>query len=334
MNVPPTDEEQPRPSWTRRAAKGAARLTVREYIPMAAMLAFWAIVALAIGHADTARLLAATVLLRGATMLAELSTSSPMRARGRAEPAIQRRSLRNAALMQLGSLAVTALVLAVLTAGLRHAGHDLMAALLWASAIGLPARSVRMANPKLFPRRLRLHVTTSAVVAAGAAWALGGGPVAMALAYGAREWIGTLTGLIAGNSYMPNSRNDEKLRFAEVAWTTVVTSRRLLTYRLTKNILSVFGPFGNFAARTGRGLNVHSKLERYMPHKRAGFLLFALLTGGGAVAVAWHSSEPVALIASAGLAQLCAVALNVLILWRYLPDRDDPRLVIDEDEED
>lgn len=333
MNVPPT-EEVTRASWARRAAKGAARLTVHEYIPMAAMLAFWAIVAIAIGHADTARLLAATVLVRGAAMLGELSTSGPMRSRALAGPAIRRRSLRNAALMQAGALGVVALVLAALTAGLRIAGHELMAALVWASAIGLPAKAIRLANPRAFPRRLRLYVTGSAVLAAGVAWAAGGGPVAMALAFGAREWIASLVGLLVGDSDTPKRRIDEKLRFAEVARTTVVSSRRLLTYRLTKNILSVFGPFGNFAARTGRGLNVHSKLERYMPHSRAGFALFVLLTGGAAVALVWRSSEPIALIVSAGLAQLCAVGLNVLLLWRYLPVRDDPNLVIDEEEDD
>jgi hypothetical protein len=316
-------------------AKGAARLTVREYLPMGAMIAFWAIVALGIGHADTARLLAATVMLRGAMMLAELSTAGPMRARRDADPAIRRRSLRNALLMQGAALTVVALVLAAVTAGLRMADHAMLAQLLWVTSIGLPARALRLANPTAFPRQLRLHVTGAAVLAAGIAWALGGGPIAMAAAYAAREWIATLTGALVGSGPDPKQRLlNEKLRFPEVAKTTVVSSRRLLTYRLTKNILTVFGPFGNFAARTGRGLNVHSKLERYMPHKKSGFVGFALLTGIASVLVAFYSSKPLALIGSAGLAQLSAVAINVLLLWRYLPLRDDPNLVVEEDDDD
>jgi hypothetical protein len=332
--------EQPAPpsklhKRTRQVAKKAAHLTAREYLPMGAALAFWAMCALAIGHADTARLLSATVLLRAIMMLVDLSTAGPLRARLFAPADVLNKSRRNAALMQAATLVLAAIVIGVIIYGLERAGLETLALMLPLAAIGLPARAYRGTDPNASSRYFRLIVTSSALVAGAIAWALHGSAASMALAYGLREWIATVAMKLLPHRPAEAPRAaDDVLRFAEVARNTVVTSRRLLTYRLTKNILTVFGPFGNFAARTGRGLNWHNRLEPYMPHRKPGFVLFALLTGGAAVALALRSGEPVALIAGAGLLQLCAIAINVLVLWRYLPVRDDPNLVIDDNEDE
>ena len=84
----------------------------------------------------------------------------------------------------------------------------------------------------------------------------------------------------AARSETPDRRS---ATFAEIARNTAISGRRLLTYRLTKVALTIFGPLGNFAARTGRGLNWHSKIEPYLPHSLTGFILFALGTAGAGV---------------------------------------------------
>lgn len=327
------------PNPVRRHAENVARkavgLTAREYLPMSAAVAFWALCAVTIGHADAARLLAATVLVRAVAMLVDLSTIGPIRSRALAPTPIRLQSRRNAALMQLASLSCAAVIIAASSVGLRQAGQDTLAFLVPLAAVGLPGRALRGIDPKLSSHYFRLILSLGALGAAGVVWAIHGGPEAMAVAFGIREWIAVLVvRLFRLGKSSTTLQVEESLRFAEVARTTVVTSRRLLTYRLTKNILAVFGPFGNFAARTGRGMNWHSRLEPYMPHRRSGFALFALATGGGAVLLAARSGEPSSMIVAAGLFQLCAIALNVLLLWRYLPVRDDPDLVIDDSEDE
>jgi hypothetical protein len=108
----------------------------------------------------------------------------------------------------------------------------------------------------------------------------------------------------------------------------------LLTYRITKIALTIFGPVGNFAARTGRGLNWHSRIEPYLPHRLSGFVLLALVTAGGALLLALRSGEPAAMVGAAGLMQLAGASANIALMWPFLPDRNDPDLVVDEDDED
>jgi hypothetical protein len=107
-----------------------------------------------------------------------------------------------------------------------------------------------------------------------------------------------------------------------------------LTYRLTKIALTVFGPVGNFAARTGRGLNWHAKIEPYLPHRLGGFVAIAIGTAGGAAFLAMRSGEPAAMVGAAGLMQLAGASANIALMWRYLPDRNDPDLIVDEDDDD
>lgn len=320
----------------RKIGKHAVRLTAREYLPMILLIVFWAVTALGIGHADAARLLAATVLMRAPLMLSQMTTLGPLRRRAQAPKGVRRQSRRIAWLVQvsvLGSMLVEVLVLYL---GLAAAGQWLVAEMLVVLAIGYPARLYRgldaRASSKVFP----LFATSAAVIGAAMAWWSGFGPVGFALTFALREWIAIvfvrLFGI--GNDAEPRQLIDEPLSFAEIARNTVVTSRRRLTYRLTKNILAVFGPFGNFAARTGRGLNLHSRLEPYMPHKRGGFVAFALVAALLAILLTVHSGKPVAMIAGAGAMQLAALALNVLIWWRYLPKRDDGGVLAEDEDDD
>lgn len=318
-----------------KVARAAVRMTEREYLPMAATIAFWAVVIAAIGHADTARLLAATVLLRAAQMLVQLTTSAPLKLRAKAPRKARHQSRRIARLIQLGSLGAAVIFIALLYLGLRAIGQDKLADMLPLVAIGLPARAIRFSDFKTGSPYYRLAIGVSGVVGAGVAWFAGGGVIGMALAYGGREWIALLVVRLWPKEIIaPKRPNEAPLEFAEVARSTAVSGRRLLTYRLTKNILTVFGPFGNFAARTGRGMGWHDRLEPYLPHKLSGFILFALATALAGIVLAVKSGEPAAMVVAAGLLQLGAAAANIALMWRYLPSRDDPNLVIDEDEDE
>jgi hypothetical protein len=102
---------------------------------------------------------------------------------------------------------------------------------------------------------------------------------------------------------------------------------------LTKVALTIFGPVGNFAARTGRGLNWHGKIEPYLPHRLSGFVLIVAITTGIATFLVVRSGEPAAMVVAAGLMQIAGASANIALLWRYLPDRSDPDLVEDDDDE-
>ncbi len=238
-------------------------------------------------------------------------------------------------LIQSGILIAIAAQVAILSALLTQLDQPLIATMLALVAIGVPARLIRSIVRRAMTYHIRLYLSAAALVGAGIAFALDAGPLGYALAFGAREWAATLASfLVDTEKRKSRSPATEPVTLPEVAKHTVVNSRRLLTYRLTKNILTVFGPFGNFAARTGRGLNLHSRMEPYIPHKKAGFASFAMATTAIAALLVWRSGQPLAMIAAAGMLQLSAVAVNVLLWWRYLPVRDDPTLAIEDDDDE
>ena len=157
----------------------------------------------------------------------------------------------------------------------------------------------------------------------------------MGLAFGAREWIAfAVIRFWPKAAHVPRRPVTDPLDWPEIARATIISARRLITYRLTKVALAMFGPLGNFAARTGRGLNWHNRMEPHLPHRLSGFVLFAIAAAGGAVSLAVGSGEPAAMIVAAALLQLAGAATNIALLWRYLPDRGDPSLVIEDDDDD
>lgn len=333
----PSEPEQSAGQATRRrrVRKNAVKLTGREYLPFLFTMAFWALAALSTGTADTARLLSVTLLNRALCVLVYMSTLTAVRKRWHQDPQVRRQALRTAALIQTGSVLALALLLLPIDQFLRFHGQELVATMLPLVALGVPARFYRSVDLRTYSQLFRLSSTASGLVGGGVAYLLDAGPIGYALAFGLREWVAALvTGLIQRDVKPARRPTDVPLTLAEVARDTVVVSRRRLTYRLSKNLLAVFGPFGNAAARTGRGLNWHSRLEPYLPHRQGGFVLFALLTGGIAIFLMVRSGEPLAMIGAAGAMQLCAIALNVLLWWRFLPDRDDPSVVVEDDDDD
>jgi len=310
------------------------RLAGREYLPMAATIAMWAVIVAAIGHADAARLLAAATMVRAAQMLVKLATPIGLKRRLGASRQVRQQARRFAFALQAGALIVALLLVLLLAQAMKAIGQDKIAAFIPYVALGMPARSLRFAAVRTASPYFRLALSTSGLALASLGWAAGWQAAAIGLAFGAREWVAFLVlRLWPGGPRRPQFPTNEPLHFAEVARTTAILGRRLLTYRLTRSLLAPFGPIGNIAARTGRGLKWHQKLEPYIPHHFGGFLLFSMATFGGAIALSLRSGEPAAMIGAAGLAQIGAATANVLLLWRYLPTRD-TGAVTDEDDDD
>ena len=310
------------------------QLAWREYLPMVMAIAMWAVIVAAIGHADAARLLAAVTLIRAVQMLTKLATQLVLKRRLGAPRAVQRQAKRFALKAQGIALVVALLLVALLAEAMKAIGQDQVAAFLPFLALGMPARNLRFSAMKGASPYVRLVLPTTGLALASIVWAAGWPAAALGLAFGAREWA-TLAVVRwwPRDLKMPRTPVNEPVHFPELARTTAVIGRRLLTYRLTKSLLAPFGPIGNIAARTGRGFKVHQKLEPYIPHHFGGFLLFSLVTFGIAVFLALRSGEPAAMIAAAGLGQISAASTNVLLLWRYLPSRD-AEVIEDDDDDD
>ena len=311
------------------------RLSLREYLPAVLTISLWAIILAAIGAADTARLFAATVTLRGIQMLTRISTAPSIKVRARAPKPIQKQSRRFAFTVQLAVFVANVVLITALVRGLAAIGQHEVAFFLPLIAVGMPARILRNSDVRTDSPYFRLALSSGGLAMAVIGWAAGLGAIGMGLAFGMREWVAY--GVIRfwpKAAHVPAYPIVDPLGFAEVARNTAVSGRRLLTYRITKIALTVFGPVGNFAARTGRGLNWHARIEPYLPHRLSGFILIALVTSGGAAFLAMRSGEPAAMVGAAGLMQLAGAAANIALMWHYLPDRHDPNFKFDEDEDE
>jgi hypothetical protein len=306
----------------------------REYLPMAATIAMWAVVVAAVGHADTARLLAATVFVRSIQLLTKMSTATSLKQRMAAPPEIRAQAKRFSINLQLSCLTVALLLILFLTEGMKAIGQHQIAAFLPFIALGLPARYLREADVRSVSPNSRLALTVCGLAIAAIGWAAGWGLAYFGLAFGLREWAAYA--ILRWWPRLPRPSKTEvaePLGFAEVARRTSIIGRQLLTYRLTKSLLTIFGPFGTAAARTGRGLNLHKKIEPYMPHHFESFVLVSVGLLGGSLFLALRSGEPAAMVGSAGLAQIGGAITNVVLLWRYLPTRGAEAVADDDDDE-
>ena len=311
------------------------RLSLREYLPAVMTITLWAIILATIGTADTARLFAATVTLRGIQMLTRLSTAPSVKVRAGAPLPIQQQARRFARAVQFAVFTANVVLIFALVLGLTAIGQHEVAFFLPLVAVGMPARILRNSDVRTDSPYFRLALSSGGLAMAVVGWAAGLGAIGMGLAFGMREWVAY--GVIRywpKAAHVPTRPIVDPLDFAEVARNTAVSGRRLLTYRITKIALTLFGPLGNFAARTGRGLNWHNKIEPYLPHRLSGFIMIALVTSGGAVFLALRSGEPAAMVGAAGLMQLAGASANIALMWHYLPDRHDPRFKFDEDDDE
>lgn len=306
-------------------------MAVREYIPFAAWLLAWFAIGLAVGHADAIRLLAANALVQAVRALGLLEVGQELSSHVDSDPHLFRRSRRRAWRIDLLGLVASGALLASLVLFLQWRGMEREALMTLVVAAGIPAR-----NPGLLlvadRQRIVVWKTASAAVLAtgGLLILLAGLPVLAAAAiFAVREWVALLATLMFAPRRKARQRVPaEALRFRQVAGRTEASARRRLSYRLIKSLATIFlGPFGNFAARTGRQLGqVDSRFARFVPRNKPGMILFTLVTGGAALFFMLISTEPASLLAGAAFARLSATGAAALLWWRYAsaaPDEDE-----------
>ncbi|WP_310467263.1 hypothetical protein [Sphingomonas sp.] len=309
------------------------RLATREYAPWVGTLLCWLIITLTVGTADAARLLAAGLFVRSLRYLVAPNSNPSLARRTTAPRAILRQAMATALKLEGAALLVGALLLALLVSSFEAMGLTKTAWLCLLVAAGLPARFL---YPLVGGRRhfviARSALTWGGAGLAALAWLSGAGLVGMALALGLREWIALGASLWLARRNPDKPAYAQKLHWHEIGGYSYRTARRRFAYRLGKGILTaVLGPVGGFAARTGRGVGLVARIERFAP---TSLPLLVLLCAGGTAAslalLAWLP-EPSLHIVAATLFRIAVASGSILLWWRF---RDVPVGRDDEDEED
>jgi hypothetical protein len=309
----------------------------RAYVPMAGSIVTWLIVAAAIGHADTVRILTAMVFTRAARIFLQTDTHFVLRQWNGAERRVYRKSLRRAVRIEavglIGAWAIVALIMAFM-----HAlGQDKAIVLTAILALALPARYIA----GLFGRRT-LFTFRFAIAACGpflVAIVFFAHPTlwAFAAAVAGREWLALIVALLLREhrvtawAAVPGSDTvrEDPLTLVEVAAFSAARSRTRIAYRVSRTLLG-FIPFGGIVARTGRALGAHRRLAPWAGRSVYPIMVIAAGTFGGAIIVPLALAKPATLLGSASLLRLCATASNVLLWWRFY----DGRGADDEDDDD
>jgi hypothetical protein len=303
----------------------ATRLAVREYLPFGAWLLAWSLIGLTIGHADAVRLLAANAFVQAIRSVGLLEVGQVLSGRVGCSPDVFRRSRRRAWRIDLLGLLASAVLLWLVAIFLDLRGMEKAAMITAVVGAGIPARNPGLLLVAGRQRVVAWRMGSSVVLALGAIGVfLAGLPaIAAAAVFAAREWGGLLATLLFAPARPARQRPPaEPLRFRDVAGRTEASARRRLSYRLIKSLATIIlGPFGNFAARTGREVGkIDSRLARFVPRNKPGMILFTLGTGGTAAFFLLISTEPASLLAGAAFARLAATGATALMWWRYSSD--------------
>lgn len=307
----------------------ARRLAVREYLPMGAWIATWAMLGLALGPADTVRLLAANTFVQAARSLTALELTVALKARLGGSAEILKASRRKAFQIDAAVLLASAVLAGLFAWFLDRRGMNVAAVMVLLIAIGLPARHpggvLIAARERVTSWRLGAAVV--GLIGAAAVWLLRLDWWWAAVLFGLRDWGGLLATAALGprRAASEDGPAPQAMSFREVAGRTESTARRRLTYRISKSVLgAILGPFGSLAARTGRGANLDHKLSRYIPRHRGGFLIFTAGTLAVALALLLASTEPVMLLLAAAATRISASGASALLWWNYAaPSADD-----------
>lgn len=318
----------------RKVIPVAKRLALREYLPLAGWTAAWLMIGLAIGHADAVRLLAANTFVQAARALLTMEVVQVLARRVSSDKQVFKASRQLALRIDLRALAACALAIALLVGFFYARGMGEAAAMIAIVSLALPARHPGALFVAKRDRDVmwRLGAAVTSVAGAAAVFLFGLHWTAAAAVLALREWGGlAATLLLAPQRRGPSRIVSEVLEFREAASRTESSARRRLSYRMMKSLFGVvLGPFGNLAARTGRGAGgLDSKIAKLIPRSRPGMVL---LTGGTTLAATILlsvSREPASIMGAAALTRIAASGGAALLWWDYAEDRDD-----EEDDED
>ena len=300
----------------------AKRLALREYLPLGSWILAWFMIGRAVGHADAVRLLAANAFVQAIRHVCTVEAMQVFGLRSRTDRMNYKQARRAALRFELGGLAACAIATVIVVALLGYRGLHEAAVMVAIIAAAIPARTpcaLLVAHRKRLPRwRIGSAVTfvigSAVVLLVGLHW------MAAAVVLALREWgglVGTL--LFAPERSLKDRTVSEPLTFAEAARRTEAAARQKLSYRLISSVGSLLlGPFGNFAARTGREVGkLDSRLAKLVPRSKSGFVLFTLGTATAAAFFLIVSGEPAALLAAAAFTRLAASGASVLLWWGY-----------------
>lgn len=293
---------------------------------MAGTAGGWALFGLALGHADAVRLFAAYAFVQAIRSFSTLEVTQSLAGYVASDRGLYRRSRRLALRIEVVGMLVSLAVIAALAFFLEARGMSVASAMAGIIALSVPARhpgGIFVIHRKR-DFSWRLGQTFVVFFGALAVFVLGLDWTAAAVVLALREWGGlAATALFAPPRPAPEILPGDAMRFRDAAARTEATARKKLGYRMMKSVFGLLlGPFGTFAARTGRGtVRMDIKIANLLPRSRVGMALLA----GGAVATAvvllLGSSEPAALLGAGMATRIGASAASALLWWRFGVDQ-------------
>lgn len=311
------------------------RVAIREYAPLAAIVLAWLAIGITTGHADAVRLFAAITFVRAARSLTAPGTLVPLRKRIR-RGQHQAQATRVALTVELLALPFAAAVLAGIVVFLWTAGQDQMAVLCLFFAPAVPARClIPFAARREFARVYRPVLAAVGLGLIGAGALMGVGIGVFALLFAARDWLAFLLSYTLAPAIRLKAGDPiDPLRWREIAEYSHARARKLAAYRFSKVFLhALLGPFGTVAARTGRGLRLDRKADRFVPAHPAVLALLAIAAAVSCATLVLVIPEPALLVVAATLLRVTAAAGNILI-WRWLSNAALDDRVAEEDDDD
>ncbi|MBA2466691.1 MAG: hypothetical protein H0V46_03700 [Sphingomonas sp.] len=278
---------------------------------------------------------AALTFVRAARSLTSPGTLVPLLKRIR-RGQHQAQATRVALAVELLGLLSAALVLAAILSFLWWAGQVQIVILSLLFAPALLAKSLApLLVGRAFGQVYRPTVAMVGLALIGAGALLSVDITIFAMLFAARVWLAlVLSYAIATPIDVDSSQPVEELHWREIADSSHMRARKQAAYRFSKAFLAAFlGPFGSMAARTGRGMQMDRKAERFVPSHPAVLGLVAAAGTGISAALVLGIPEPALLFVAATLLRVSAAAATIL-LWSALSSGASVDAEFDDDHDD
>lgn len=310
------------------------RVAVREYSPAIGLIVSWLILFAALGHADAVRLAAAWTFVRGSRLLTGTNALAALRRRADGSGGVPGADVRRALRVELVALGGALLVLGLVVLLFWSTGEPRIAMLCALLAAGLPPRFLLpLVGGRASSAQFRQIASWSGTLLVAATALLAPRLELLALAFAARDWVALVVLALAGRPVRPKSPSKQPVGWQEIAQLSLARARRRMVYIVAKGALTaMLGPAGGLAARTGRGLKLHARFDRFAPRHPASLALLAAATVGVAIALVLLLPTPGFLLVAGSLFIVAAVAASVLFWSRIV--MANPGDAAEDDEDD